>query len=482
MSENKTIKLNWNGKEIETNPGTNLLKAAIDNGIEVAHYCYHPGLPVAGVCRMCMVEQEGVPRPFPACNAMAAEGIKVRNDTPQIKQAVEWTLQLHLVNHPLDCPICDQAGECGLQDYYMKHGVYDSSMLDKKVHKDKVQDIGKNVMLDAERCILCSRCVRFCDSVTNTHEMGILNRGDHAEITANETLKNDYAQNLVDICPVGALTSKDFRFKQRVWFLDEVKSTCIGCETGCSVKVSYNKNDVYRVKPVFDAEVNGHWMCDDGRAIYKHVGRADRLVGFLQNNQGLFTPALETETINAIKAKKVKYVLNSSLTNEEYELFFKNIKNKNVEVALYRMPLKPLSNGKDFDGVLIRSDKNANLRGAEAAFKKHGFDSSESGLSKLLEGLTDKDSVCVAVPEIIYNEDHFVTLVSKLKKAALKVAMTSNDGYYFMKDFNFLLPLPTFLEKEGTIINYKNLNRAITKSKNAWGANDKNIATYAALI
>jgi NADH-quinone oxidoreductase subunit G len=136
------VKFLWNDKEIEAKPGSNLLKAALDNKIDVAHYCYHPGLSIAGVCRMCMVEQEGVPRPFPACNATVSEGIKVRNDSAQIKAAVEWTLQLHLVNHPLDCPICDQAGECGLQDYYMKHGVYDSSMIDKKVHKDKVQDIG----------------------------------------------------------------------------------------------------------------------------------------------------------------------------------------------------------------------------------------------------------------------------------------------------------------------------------------------------
>ena len=298
------VKITWNGKEIEADKGSNLLKAALDNGIEVAHYCYHSGLSVAGVCRMCMVEQDGVPRPFPSCNATCNDGMVVRNDTPKIVTAVENTLKFHLVNHPLDCPVCDQAGECGLQDYYMKHGQYDSQMVDKKVHKDKVQDIGKNVMLDAERCILCSRCTRFTEEVTGTYELGILNRGDHAEITVNENLKNDYAQNLVDICPVGALTSKDFRFKQRVWFLEDVKTTCIGCEVGCSVKVSQNKNGSYRVKPVFDEAVNGHWMCDDGRNIYKHVSSPTRLQNASENMNGLFVPANEEVVVESVKGKK----------------------------------------------------------------------------------------------------------------------------------------------------------------------------------
>jgi NADH-quinone oxidoreductase subunit G len=476
------VKFLWNDKEIEAKPGSNLLKAALDNKIDVAHYCYHPGLSIAGVCRMCMVEQEGVPRPFPACNATVSEGIKVRNDSAQIKAAVEWTLQLHLVNHPLDCPICDQAGECGLQDYYMKHGVYDSSMIDKKVHKDKVQDIGRDVMLDAERCILCSRCVRFTDEVTVTHEMGIVNRGDHAEITANESLKNYYAQNMVDICPVGALTSKDFRFKQRVWFLDDVDTTCIGCETGCSVKVSFNKNDAYRVKPRFDEAVNGYWMCDDGRKIYEHVGRADRLVSFMENRNGLFLPAIETEVMEKFKKLKKNFILSTDLTNEEYAKFFETVKGQKVNVALYRLPEHKLEDGRDFDGLLRRSSKNANLKGAEAAFKKAGFDPSEEALHNLISHLQSSDVVFSVMPEIVYNQDHLETLVKKLSKAGLKVALTSNEAFYFMKDFDFLLPLPTFLEKQGTIVNFKGMERVLNRAKNNWGETSKTIFSYAELM
>lgn len=453
------VKLTWNGKEIEAVKGSNLLQAALDNGEEVAHYCYHAGLSIAGVCRMCMVEQDGVPRPFPSCNATCGEGMVVRNDTPKIKAAVEATLQFHLLNHPLDCPVCDQAGECGLQDYYMKHGQYDSQMIDKKVHKDKVQDIGKNVMLDAERCILCARCTRFTEEVTKTNELGILNRGDHAEITVNEQLKNDYAQNLVDICPVGALTSKDFRFKQRVWFLDDVQTTCIGCETGCSVKVSQNKNGAFRVKPMYDHDVNGHWMCDDGRKIYKHVSSPTRLQGPSENVNNLFMPTDEVRIMEKLKGKKAKFVLSAGLTNGEYEAFFTSIQGTKAEVALYALP----KIGPEFDGILRRADKNPNLRGAVAAFTKAGFDHSAAGLDKLLGGLSSSDAVYVVVPEMIYDEDHFNTLITKVGKAGVRLAITPGETLATLRSFDYLLPVAAFLEKNGEIINYQGKPRTLNK-------------------
>jgi len=471
------VKLTWNGKEIEAVKGSNLLQAALDNGQEVAHYCYHAGLSIAGVCRMCMVDQEGVPRSFPACNATCAEGMVVRNDTPRVKAAIEATLQFHLLNHPLDCPVCDQAGECGLQEYYMKHGVYDSQMIDKKIHKDKVQDIGRNVMLDAERCILCSRCTRFTSEVTGTYELGILNRGDHAEINVNEELKNDYAQNLVDICPVGALTSKDFRFKQRVWFLEDVHTTCIGCETGCSVKVAQNKNGSFRVKPVFDNDVNGHWMCDDGRNIYKHVSSPTRLASATENLNGLFVPTDDARVIEALHGKKSKYILSTGLTNEEYARFFQSIKGKKVEVALYSLP----KTGADFDGILKRGDKNPNLRGATKAFEEAGFDHSQAGLDKLLSSLSSNDALYVVVPEILYNEDHFTTLLSKIEKAGLRIALTPGETLSAMKVFNFLLPVPCFLEKEGEITNYKGMSRKLSKGI-SYGESTKELSFYAGWV
>ena len=198
-------KLTIDGKEIEVEAGTNLIEAARRLGVEVPHYCYHPALSIAGQCRLCMVDIEKAPRPTIACNTVATDGMVVLTDTDAGAETRQSMMEFHLINHPLDCPVCDQAGECWLQIYYMKHGLYDPRMTDEKVHKPKAVPLGPHVMLDAERCILCSRCVRFCDEITGTGELGIFNRGDHSEIGLfpGRDLDNNYSANVVDICPVG---------------------------------------------------------------------------------------------------------------------------------------------------------------------------------------------------------------------------------------------------------------------------------------
>jgi len=232
-------KLTVNGKEIEVPAGTNLIEAARAAGVEVPHYCYHAGLSIAGQCRLCMVDIDKVPRPQIACNTVVAEGMVVETESPRVKDTRRSMMEFHLINHPLDCPVCDQAGECWLQIYYMQHGLYDPRMTDEKVHKPKAVPIGPHVILDAERCILCSRCVRFCDEITGTGELGIFNRGDHSEIDVfpGQPLNNKLATNVVDLCPVGALCSKDFLYKQRVWWLQPAESVCPNCSTGCSTTV-----------------------------------------------------------------------------------------------------------------------------------------------------------------------------------------------------------------------------------------------------
>ena len=259
-------KLTIDGKEIEVPAGTNLIEAAKRLGIEVPHYCYHPALSIAGQCRLCMVDIEKTPRPTIACNTQAADGMVVHTETERVKETRRSMMEFHLINHPLDCPVCDQAGECWLQIYYMKHGLYDPRMTDEKVHKPKAVPLGPHVMLDAERCILCSRCVRFCDEITGTGELGIFHRGDHSEIGLfpGHDLENKYSGNVVDICPVGALTDRDFRFQVRVWYLDTTKSVCPGCARGCNIDVHVNRRRphhadgrrVARLKPRFNAAVN----------------------------------------------------------------------------------------------------------------------------------------------------------------------------------------------------------------------------------
>src|SRR5437016_1562801 len=268
-------KVTIDGKEIEVEAGANLIEAARRLGIEIPHYCYHPGLSIAGQCRLCMVDIDKAPRPTIACNTLAADGMVVHTETDRVKETRRSIMEFHLINHPLDCPVCDQAGECWLQIYYMKYGLYDPRMVDEKVHKPKALPLGPHVILDAERCILCSRCVRFCDEITGTGELGIFNRGDHSEIGLfpGHDLSNKYSGNVVDICPVGALTDRDFRFKVRVWYLDTAKSICPGCARGCNVDVHVNRRRphhdggrrVARLKPRFNADVNRWWLCDDGR-------------------------------------------------------------------------------------------------------------------------------------------------------------------------------------------------------------------------
>ncbi|MCI0534687.1 MAG: 2Fe-2S iron-sulfur cluster-binding protein, partial [Verrucomicrobiales bacterium] len=244
----KSITLTVDGKPVTVPEGTTVLQACEKARSPVPFYCYHPGLSIAGNCRICLVEIEGTPKLQISCYTRAAEGMKVNTTSDAALAGRRDVLEFLLINHPLDCPVCDQAGECWLQDYYMQHGLYDPKFNEQKVKKTKAVPIGPTVMLDAERCILCSRCVRFTDEVTKTGEFGIFNRGDHAEVGLHpgKTLENNYAGNVVDICPVGALTDRDFRFKCRVWYLGSTKSVCPGCSRGCNVEIHYNRERDWR--------------------------------------------------------------------------------------------------------------------------------------------------------------------------------------------------------------------------------------------
>ncbi|RKZ19254.1 hypothetical protein DRQ50_02455 [bacterium] len=274
-------KLTIDGTEIEVPDGTRLFDACADvRGQALPHFCYHPDLAIAGVCRLCQVEVEGMPKLTIACNTMVRDGMVVHTRNDKVRAAAKQILEMHLINHPVDCPICDQAGECGLQDQYMIYGLYDAEVEQAdKVHKEKAQVIGPHVILDKERCVLCSRCVRFCADVTGTGEMGIFNRGDRAEIgvAPGVELDNNYSLNTVDICPVGALTSRDFRFEKRVWMLKPTDGICPGCATGCNVRIDHEAGRVYRLKPRRNDAVNGAWMCDKGRMLYKDVHDEHRL-------------------------------------------------------------------------------------------------------------------------------------------------------------------------------------------------------------
>jgi NADH-quinone oxidoreductase subunit G len=372
-------KLTIDGKEVEVEAGTNLIEAARRLGIEVPHYCYHQGLSIAGQCRLCMVDIEKTPRPTIACNTLASDGMVVHTDTERVKQTRQSMMEFHLVNHPLDCPVCDQAGECMLQIYYMQHGLYDPRMTDEKVHKPKAVPLGPHVILDAERCILCSRCVRFCDEITGTGELGIFDRGDHSEIGLfpGRDLTNNYSGNVVDICPVGALTDRDFRFQVRVWYLDTARSICTGCARGCNVEVHVNRRRphhaegrrVARLKPRYNGEVNAWWLCDVGRYHFGFVDAPSRLTAPARHSQGGSEEVGWDEAIGAIaetlrrhSPEQVAVIASPLMANEDLMALRRLLEARGIRQVAFDVPPAAPAEGDDF---LLRADRTPNRRGAE---------------------------------------------------------------------------------------------------------------------
>lgn len=474
MSSNY-IKCTINGVELQVEQGKTIIQAMTENSQKIAHYCWHPALSIAGVCRLCMVEVEGNPRVQIACNTMVTEGMKINNTSDKVKDAVKWGLDFHLINHPLDCPICDQAGECGLQDQYMEYGKYNPEMAEKKQKKHKVVDLGPTVVLDSERCILCSRCVRFTDEVTKTNELGIFNRGDHAEIGTHDgkKLDNKYSLNTVDICPVGALTSKDFRFKQRVWYLKDAESICNGCSTGCNTKVYYNKEGLFRVKPKFNADVNGHWMCDEGRNTYKFVNKESRLIKaqkYSQNNwQENLIPGVVTKqlasVLKTIKPEEMGLVLTGQNTVEEYESLINTFVNVYKTKNIFHWMNNP-ENFETFDGLLIRGDKNPNTNGLKQVLDKNAI---KSDWKKLEDSLKTSQIKYLFVfgpenlavyPDLKKQLDLFTQAQNLTYFSTVKVPQLNQyNGVHQIT----LVPMKSYIEKEGTFVNYNNKAQTFKK-------------------
>ncbi len=474
------VKCTINGQTVEVKEGTTVIEAMHQEGMKIAHYCWHPGLSVAGVCRLCMVEIQGNPRLQVGCNTVVTEGMNINNTSDKVKEAVQWGLDFHLINHPLDCPVCDQAGECGLQDQYMEFGQYDSIMAEPKQKKHKVVDLGPTVVLDSERCILCSRCVRFTTEVSKTNELGIFNRGDHSEVGTHEgtSLDNNYSLNTVDICPVGALTSKDFRFKQRVWYLKEQKTICNGCSTGCNIKVYFNTEGFFRVKPVYNEQVNGYWMCDQGRDIYKFANKQARYQGGKRYNQGQWVTdeapghvAMQASKVIAQNKNKTALILTGQYTVEEYEIaiqsFLASVGNSIGIKNIYHWN-SHISEINNFDGTLLRGDRNPNTKGLIKVFEKYNIQTQVEDLEKAIEA-GQIDTAIVAGPEDLtyYKQSNqkMVSLISALKNIVWLQSTINPELEEKVKSNLFIIPMKSYLEKSGTFINFNGIEqsfRAVT--------------------
>jgi len=380
------VTIEIDGRSLQVEPGTTVLKAAEAIGIVIPRFCFHPAFEPEGSCRMCLVEIEGLPKLDLACATVVREGMKVRTATPRVVEARKDVLEFLLADHPLDCPICDKAGECFLQDYYDKHGRYASRFFESKEKKKKKIAIGKGLLLDRERCVLCTRCVRFLRRVTGTGELGVFERGVKAEIGIDEgrDIRNNYSGNLVDICPVGAITDRDFRFKTRVWFLEKGRTVCPRCGRGCSIVVQSvrgyplvgNERRIYRIVAAENPAVNGHWICDFGRC-GQHDIEDDRLTAIAVNDGGrsaglqegrpadwnavLKALAGEIRTLGeAGRGTRLAVILNSFLTDEELGMCRKLFVDILGVKDIFLVDPKP----GEADGLLLTADRAPNVRGA----------------------------------------------------------------------------------------------------------------------
>jgi NADH-quinone oxidoreductase subunit G len=357
------------GKPHQFPKGTILLEACNEVGANIPFFCYHPGLSSPAVCRQCLVDVKGQPKPVPSCYTPIADKMEVMTRSPRALDVRRQMLEFTLVNHPIDCPICDKAGECLLQKHYFDWNAKYARNDGIKVKKDKVVDVGKHIVLDQERCILCTRCIRVCDEVAKVHELEMADRGDHEVLTTapGHRLDNPYSLNTVDVCPVGALTAKDFRFAMRAWELYSTPSVCPGCATGCNVDVHSSRGQIYRLVPRVNAAVNKHWMCDEGRFTYKRV-HAARLAAPVSDGAPVeWDRALDdaTRRLRAVldtAPQKVGVVFNAQSPNEDL-------------YALARLAFDHLRVGKAYlagldqgwhDDILVSADKNPNTAGAAA--------------------------------------------------------------------------------------------------------------------
>ena len=468
----------WQGK---LQP-TTMLQACALAGVEVPHYCYHPKLPVAGNCRMCLVEfglpmmgpdrkpvlnedgttkiakqvlpyEPATPRGAIACATPISPGMEIYPGSPATKQMRESVLEFLLINHPLDCPICDQAGECKLQEYSVDYGLSGSRFVEAKVHKPKAVDLGPRIVLDDERCILCSRCVRFTKDIVGDDALGFVNRGSYSTLThfPGKPFDNNYTLNTVDICPVGALTSKDFRFQMRVWFLKQSKSICTSCGTGCNIVIGSREEKIYRYEPRQNDAVNSCWMCDAGRLNYKWVGREDRLVkcGVRNPERGMkdasWVAALNeiADRLKKAPAGSVAIVASARQTNEELWLLSK----LKAKLSATSDSVPRIGEG---DKLLVNADKNPNSNGARLTGV--AADPMGSILPKIADGIRGGGVKTL----IVFGEDvtkHGIgaDLLGKLETLIVSDILPNQTTELA----HYLLPGCAHAEKRGTFTNIK---------------------------
>src|SRR5262245_38859657 len=478
-------KITLNGQVYEAKKGQTIIQVADDVGVQIPRYCYHPDIGIDGSCRMCLVEVKGAPKLLPSCATPVAENMEVRTNTERVHEAVRYVLEFLLLHHPIDCPVCDQSGECWLQDYYMAHAGHDSRYpLGQKTRRKKAFNLGPLVKLDQERCILCTRCVRFTRNVTQTNELQVFQRGHNGEIGIFEDrpLNNPYSGNVVDVCPVGALTSTDFRFKVRVWFLKGTPSVCAGCSTGCNLRIDHStravgggipgytasEGQIYRTVGRRNVEVNKSWLCDEGRLSFHALDRWQRQAhASAGGEKKLVEDLLPTihERFESVRRQygdaAVAALGSATNTNEALFLLKKYFRGRvdfrlGKEVDLYQQRQ---------DELLRRLDKHPNTRGALDL----GLDGNFNGLRGARELAERKEirAMWISFHPQLVGEDA-LEVIDELKRLidALEFSVVSSThDFEWARRASVLLPMAAWAEEKGTYTNYSGrvqiTNRAV---------------------
>ena len=436
-------KIKIDGTEYETNGARTILDVTRANGIEVPTFCYNPELSIAANCRMCLVEVKGAPKLLPACQTDIRDGMEVLTESPQVKAWQQQNLEFILLHHPVDCPICDQAGECELQEHYQRYDKQKTRLWSfrDKDHKPKRVVLGPHIVYDAERCILCTQCVRFCEEIWGTHLLDSHWRGDHRHIITakGETLDFPYSLMVSEVCPVGAMTSRDFRFKKRVWFLDSGEGICPGCATGCAAHIDHHEGVVHRLRPRKDPAVNGAWLCDDGV-----------LAGSLHNDDRVVAPRVAGEEVGLDEALKkaakilggqpegvVAAVVSAEHTTEE-NLALVAFAREALKARDVYLAARPDG---EADHLLRSSDRNPNRRGAAAAAGDGVKPVGELGSAGGLEAVIALGGIGAA------------------PGSAKVVALAAREGDLVGRA-DVVLPAPSFAQRAGSYLNAKGMRRS----------------------
>ena len=485
-----TVYVNDKPVEIGASERLNCIQAAARAGVEIPSYCWHKDLSVVASCRMCLVEMgdkkpDGTvamqPKLFPGCQTPVKDGTVIISNSEKVQAAQKATLEYLLLNHPLDCPVCDQAGECGLQDYSYEFGRGYSRLQEPKNIKPDKDYIGDQITLFTDRCIMCTRCVRFTREISGTAEMQVISRGTHEEIDIfpGEPCNNKLAGNVVDLCPVGALCSKDFLYEQRVWWLNSKNSVCPGCSTGCSIRVDQNKDVLYRLKPRENPQAQGSFMCDEGRFGWKYIHSEKRLTLPEQRSDGKVVskdwnavlPALRNALHDAVLRAPNKFaaVISPWATVEEAFLLAKFAKKLSPGIKLALGPVRIGGEDdlypKDIHGkpatptrFTIHAEKCPNRKGVEAVLKQlqGGVIEFASVLDQVSRGDIESLFVLGGDPEGWINEAD-VGKLDKLKLLVVQDLLASTAS----AKAHFVLAGAAWAEKDGTFVNHKGLAQAI---------------------